>query len=151
VSGTESLLPPEAYSTWVPVVGGVLLLAVAAWYAFVLLSTRHPAKPKESGPLSRDGRAGYEEDVDAAMASYRSGERDLRALHLELSRVMRSYASERLGRDVRSWTAAEVARHDPTTQLGALLHAWEEPSFARRSDAEAESAAERAREVIRRW
>ncbi|WP_152188730.1 cytochrome c-type biogenesis protein [Georgenia satyanarayanai] len=151
MSGAESLLPPETYSTWVPVVGGVLLLAVAAWYAFVLLSTRRPARPREPGPLSPDGRARFEEDVEAALAAYRSGERDLRALHLDLARIMRAFASERIGRDVRSWTAGEIADHDPTAQLGDLLRLWEEPSFARRSDAEADTAVQRAREVIRRW
>ncbi|WP_413451808.1 hypothetical protein AA0Y32_14180 [Georgenia phoenicis] len=151
MSGAESLLPPESYSTWVPVVGVLLLLAVAGWYAFVLLSTRRPDRPREPGPLSPDGRARFEEDVEAALAAYRAGESDVRGLHLELARIMRSFASERLGRDVRSWTAREVAEHDPTAQLGDLLHRWEEPSFARRSDAEAETAASSAREVIRRW
>jgi len=151
VSGVEDLLPPEAYSAWVPVLGGLLLLAVAGWYAFVLLSTRHPARPKEPGPLSADGRARFEQDVEAAIAAYRRGEEDLRGLHLELARIMRSFASERIGKDVQSWTAREVSAYDPTARLGDLLHVWEEPSFARRSDAEAETAAERAREVIRQW
>lgn len=151
MSGAESLLPPESYSTWVPVLGGVLLLAVVAWYAFVLLSTRRPDRPREPGPLGADGRARFEEDVEAALSAYRRGERDVRGLHLDLARIMRSFASERIGRDVRSWTAGEIADHDPTTQLGDLLHLWEEPSFARRSDAEADTAVQRAREVIRRW
>lgn len=151
MSGTDFLLPPEAYSIWVPVVGGALLLAVAAWYAFVLLSTRRPARPKGPGALSPDGRTRFERDVEEAMSAYQRGEHDLRALHLELARVMRAFASERIGRDVRSWTAREIAAYDPTTRLGDLLAVWEEPSFARRSDAEAESAAHRAREVIRQW
>ena len=151
MSGVEDLLPPEAYSTWVPVVGGVLLLAVAGWYAFVLLSTRHPDRPKEAGPLSREGRARFEKEVHDALLAYQRGEQDLRGLHLELARIMRAFASERIGQDVQSWTAGEIAGYDPTAQLGDLLHVWEEPSFARRSDAEAESAVWRAREVIRQW
>lgn len=151
MSGDESLLPPEAYSAWVPVVGALLLLAVAGWYAFVLLSTRRPRPPRERAPLSDEGRARFEQEVEGAIASYRRGEQDLRGLHLELARIMRDFASERIGRDVRSWTAGEVAAHDPTARLGDLLRVWEEPSFARRSDAEAETAATRAREVIRRW
>lgn len=150
MSGLEDLLPPEAYSAWVPVLGGVLLLAVAGWYAFVLLSTRRDRTP-EPGPLSPDGRARYVQDVDAALESYRRGEEDLRGLHLELARIMRDFASERIGRDVRSWTAGDIAGYDPTARLGDLLRLWEEPSFARRSEAEAVTAAERAREVIRQW
>ncbi len=151
MSGAETLLPPEAYSAWVPVVGALLLLAVAAWYAFVLLSTRRPRPPRGPEPLTSDDRARFERDVEGAMAAYRRGEQDLRGLHLELARIMREFASERIGRDVRSWTAGEIAANDPTARLGDLLRVWEEPSFARRSDAEAETAVARAREVIRQW
>ena len=46
-----------------------LLLAVVAWYAFVLLSTRRPDRPREPGPLGADGRARFEEDVEAALSA----------------------------------------------------------------------------------
>ncbi len=150
MSGADSLLPPEVYSTWVAVVGGLLLLAVAAWYAYVLWSTR-AARPTSQPQMARDERSRYLGEVDEVLGTYRAGARDVRALHLELARIMRAFASERIGRDVSSWTRAQIAEHDPTARVGRLLADWEEPSFARRSDAEAEYAAHRAREVIGQW
>lgn len=150
MSGAEALLPPEAYSWWVPVLGAALLVLVGLWFTLVLLGTRR-RDPDRRPSTSRDSRGRYESAVEEAVADYRGGELDLRGLHLRLARLMRDFASERLGRDVRSWTRSEIAAHDPTSRIGDLLAVWEEPSFARRSDAEAESAAHRAREVIRQW
>ncbi|MEE6281763.1 hypothetical protein [Georgenia sunbinii] len=150
MSGADSLLPPEAYSWWVPALGGGLLLLVALWFTYVLLSTRRP-DPTKQPPMTGDARGRYEIAVDGAVADYRSGELDLRSLHLRLARLMRDFASDRIGRDVRPWTRSEIAAHDPTARIGHLLAVWEEPSFARRSDAEAETAADQAREVIQQW
>jgi endonuclease/exonuclease/phosphatase family metal-dependent hydrolase len=150
VSGADSLLPPVAYSWWVPALGAALLLAVAGWYAYVLLSTRHD-RPGESLAMAADGRARYVAAVEAALARYEAEELDVRSLHLELARTMRAFASERIGRDVTSWTRGDIAAYDPTRSLGELLARWEEPSFARRSDAEADEAAAAAREVVALW
>jgi hypothetical protein len=150
VSGADSLLPPEAYSWWVPALGGALVLLVALWFIYVLRSTRRP-DPAKQPPMTGDARGRYEIAVDGAVADYRSGDLDLRSLHLRLARLMRDFASDRMGRDVRPWTRSEIAAHDPTARVGHLLAVWEEPSFARRSDAEAETAADQAREVIRQW
>lgn len=150
MSGADSLLPPEAYSWWVPVLGATLLVLVALWLTIVLLSTRR-RDPAQQPVMRGDARGRYEGAVEDAVADYRRGDLDLRALHLRLARLMRDFASERIGRDVRPWTRGQIAAHDPTARIGDLLAVWEEPSFARRSDAEAEAAAQRAREVIRQW
>ena len=143
------VLPPEAYHWWVPVVGVLLLLGVALWYWFVHRLTRPRPAPAPEMPAGLRRR--YEEAVEAEYARYRDGEHDLRVLHLELARTMREFASERIGTDVRAWTRREVSGYDPTRRVGSLLATWEEPSFARRSDAEAATSAARAREVIRLW
>ncbi|WP_127573605.1 hypothetical protein [Georgenia faecalis] len=144
------LIGPQAYAWWVPTLGAALLLAVAGWYTWVLLSTRRD-RVAEAPVMGLDRRATYAQAVATTLQRYRAEELDLRALHLELARTMRAFASERIGRDVSSWTRADVATFDPTRQIGELLAVWEEPSFARRSDAEAEEAAARAGEVIRSW
>ncbi|MFC4554643.1 hypothetical protein [Georgenia faecalis] len=144
------LIGPQAYAWWVPALGAALLLAVAGWYTWVLLSTRRD-RVAEAPVMGLDRRATYAQAVATTLQRYRAEELDLRALHLELARTMRAFASERIGRDVSSWTRADVATFDPTRQIGELLAVWEEPSFARRSDAEAEEAAARAGEVIRSW
>ncbi|MEE6271872.1 hypothetical protein V2J56_00750 [Georgenia sp. MJ206] len=150
MSGADSLLPPEAYTWWVPALGALLLLAVAGWYTWVLLSTRRERAAK-TPDMDAAGRARYERVVAETVERYRHDELDLRGLHLELARTMRAFASERIGRDVSSWTRADVASYDPTRQIGDLLAVWEEPSFARRSDAEAAAAADQARAVINQW
>ncbi|WP_448073765.1 hypothetical protein [Georgenia yuyongxinii] len=146
------LLPPEAYGWWVPVLGLLLLAAAAGWLTWVHRTTdprRRPARPPEwPGPAMRER---YAARVDALHAAYRSGTLDLRALHLELGRTMREFASERLDTDVRSWTRGDVAGHGPTRRVGHLLARWEEPSFALDSDAEAAASAARAKEVIGTW
>ncbi|UNX54693.1 hypothetical protein MF406_17750 [Georgenia sp. TF02-10] len=149
-------LPPEAYAWWVPALGVALLAAVALWSLWVRRRTRPAAAgPAPAGPAPTVPagvlRARYTAEVEAHHAAYRAGTLDLRALHLALARTMRDFASARTGRDVRAWTRADVAGYDPTRRLGSLLAVWEEPAFARRSDAEAAASVAGAREVIARW
>lgn len=144
------LHPPANLAWWVLAVGIGLLLLVVVWYLLVFRTTRapRPAAPQE---LTRGERDGFDDRVVALHERYRSAEIDLRGLHLELARTMRAYATLRLGRDVGSWTASEIAAAQPGANLGELLAEWEEPSFARRSDAEAQRAIGNAREVVARW
>lgn len=147
------LLAPEAYAWWVPALGAALLLLVGAWHLLVhrLTDPARAVRPRAAGRPVGELRARYAAEVDEHHTRYRAGELDLRALHLRLARTMREFASERLGTDVRAWTRGEVAGYDPTRRVGHLLAVWEEPSFARRSDAEAAEAARRAKEVIATW
>ncbi|KAE8762749.1 hypothetical protein [Georgenia thermotolerans] len=145
-----NLLPPEAYAWWVPALGAALLLLAGAWALLVRGLTR-PPRPVPPPPPGPGLRPRYVAEVDRLYAGYRAGALDLRGLHLALARTMREFASERLGTDVRSWTRAEVAGHDPTRRVGHLLARWEEPSFAPDSDAEAGAAAAAAREVVATW
>lgn len=146
----DDLLAPVAYSWWIPALGGALLVLVACWYALVLLTTRRRRSRRGRQMPARQRRT-YTDDVIDLYASYQRDDIDLRELHLALARTMRNFASERLARDVRPWTAQEVAEHDPTARVGDLLEVWEEPSFARRSDAEAIRARDGALEVMQRW
>lgn len=157
MSPDADLLPPEAYTWWVPALGVLLLLLVAAWYVFVHRWT-DPARVAERSrrrrapaPMSNNLRQRFAAEVDEHHGRYSEGEYDLRELHLELSRTMREFASERIGTDVRAWTRGDVAGYDPTRRIGGLLAQWEEPSFAVRSDAEAAESAQHAKEVIAQW
>ncbi|MPV38885.1 hypothetical protein [Georgenia subflava] len=150
------VLPPEAYTWWVPVLGLVLLLLVAAWYVFVHRWTdparvaRRRSRREAPGPMTPSMRQRYAAEVDQHFERYER-EHDLRALHLELARTMREFASERIGTDVRAWTRGDIAGYDPTRRVGDLLSHWEEPSFAVRSDAEAAASAAHAKEVVAQW
>lgn len=152
MSAGELLLPPSMYSWWVPSLGVLALGLVAGWLFWVLRSTRaEPEAPKKSKPASQSTREGYAGQISEALGRYHSGEFDLRALHLELAKIMRAYASERIGKDVSTWTRRDVSEYDPTSRLGELLEVWEEPSFAEESDAEAEAAARAATRVVMDW
>jgi len=145
------LWPPEHLAWWLLAVGLGLLVLVALWYVFVFRSTR-PERPHQPPIIGSGERGGFEARVAELHRRYEARDLDLRGLHLELARTMREYASARLGRDVSSWTASELAEATRSdVALGDLLLEWEEPSFARRSDAEADRAVAGAREVIARW
>lgn len=145
------LWPPEHLAWWVLAVGAGLLVLVVAWYILVFALTRPRRQPAPSAGVGSGERARFEAQVGDIYRRYEAHELDLRGLHLELARTMREYASLRLGRDVSSWTASELTTAQPGLPLGELLREWEEPSFARRSDAEARRAVSGAREVITRW
>ncbi|MGO1583568.1 MAG: hypothetical protein ACTHXO_10135 [Actinomycetaceae bacterium] len=151
--GTD-LAELQGYHWWVLVVGIVLLVAAAAWVAFVLWSTsaRRERRLGETPTTMEDAeRARFLGEVEQHYAAYEAGDLDLRALHLKLARTMCSFVSARVGRDVSSWTVRDISGHDPTARAGGLLRVWEEPSFAHRSDAEARAARDGAVEVISRW
>ena len=143
------LWSPEQFAWWVLALGVGLLVAVVGWYIVVFRSTREP-RPDAPQQLGRGERGRFDARVTALFERYHAEDLDLRGLHLELARAMREYATLQLGRDVSSWTASEVNQAQPDSALGELLTEWEEPSFARRSDAEAQQAVSSAREVIAR-
>ena len=144
----------QDYPWWVLVLGVVLIALAVVWLAFVLWLTSarrersHAAQPPTMGD---EQRRRFVAEVEEHYQAYQAGALDLRALHLKLARTMRAFVSERVSRDVRSWTVRDISGHDPTARAGGLLRVWEEPSFAHRSDAEALHARDGALEVIHRW
>ncbi|MGC5627624.1 hypothetical protein ACPYO6_05180 [Georgenia sp. Z1344] len=151
--GTD-LAALQDYPWWVLVLGVVLVLAAVAWIVLVLvLTSARRERSRADVPLRMADaeRERFIAEVEEHYAAYEAGALDLRALHLKLARTMRAFVSERVGRDVRSWTVRDISSHDPTARAGGLLSVWEEPSFAHRSDAEARAARDGAVEVIRRW
>ncbi len=157
MSPDVDLLPPESYAWWVPTIGAVLLVLVAAWYVFVHIWTNpervaaRRRKRYQPQPMAPTLRQRYAAEVDDHHRRYADGEIDLRVLHLELSATMRKFASERIGTDVTSWTRGDIAGYDPTRRVGGVLAVYEEPSFAERSEAEVLVSVTNAKEVIAEW
>jgi len=146
-------VPPAAYSTWVWIVGLVLLALIAAWYWFVFYHTRkRPARDESGrGDAYASLRTSSLKEVDAAETRYREGEADLRNLHLDLNHILREFASGRLRMDASSLTVGELATLEGTDRLTDLLADYQEPAFAADSDAQALAATQHARAVISQW
>lgn len=144
---------PAGYSTWVWVVGLALLVAVIAWYAWVFWWTRRRPAPDPAEDPARVAtlRERSLAEVDEAEQRFRDGDCDLRALTLDLNRIMRTFSTGRLGVDTTSLTVSEIAELDGTARLADLLRDYEEPAFAYDSDAEALAATAQARQVISAW
>lgn len=144
-------VPPAAYSTWVWVVGLALIAGIAAWYWWVLRHTRPRPAPDLPDSHWTSLREKTLAKVETAEEQYRSGNVDLRALHLELNTILREFATERLGRDAMWMTAGELAEFEGTDRVSHLLADYEEPAFSYDTDAQAMAATARAREVISTW
>lgn len=146
-------VPPAAYSAWVPIVGGALLVLIGVWLWWVFWHTRERPFDDKGGRGDRYAtlRTKTLADIAQAEARYREGESDLRTLHLDLNHVMREFANGRLRMDTSSLTVAELGRIEGTGRLTGLLADYEEPAFAVDSDAEALAATGSARAVVEQW
>lgn len=87
----------------------------------------------------------------ATVAKHSGSDEDARMLHLALASDLRDILSERAGRDVTSWTAAELRMVPELTGVANLIQSWEAPSFAPYSQADARTAEARAVEVVSQW
>lgn len=143
--------PPIQYSWWVWTLGLVLLALIALWYWWLFRRTRPGAHRRGTQDSYASVRAEHEALIDAAYDRYTEGESDLRALHLDFNHIIRAFATARTGVDTSSLTVSEFARLEHGSPLQLLLEDYSEPAFAAASQAQAEAAAEQAREVIRTW
>jgi len=143
--------PPVAYSTWVWVGGLALIAGILAWYWWVMRHTR--PRPAPDLPASHWASVRQEalNKIDSVESEFRNGHLDLRALHLELNTILREYATERLDRDAMWMSASEIAEFDGAKQASELLAAFEEPSFAYDTDAEALAGVHELRGVVQSW
>jgi hypothetical protein len=155
VENDSGFYAPLEYSGWFLWAGVGLLALVAAWPAFVLVSTRQrAAAPHEAAPgpppdphsLRRD----YLRRIDAVAADAEAGRLSARASHQELSLLIRSFVRDISGIDAPRMTLAELrAQGIPTAAeaIGSLYPA----EFSRDPRESVAVTAETAREVVRTW
>lgn len=161
---------PLSYSAWLPWTGLGLLLLVAAWLAYVFLSTR-PQTGSSMGPPSGPPadpsslKGDYLRRIDAVAADAATGRLSARASHQELSLLIRSFVRDIAGIDAPRMTLAELREQNiPAAALAvSSLYPAEfgpEPNDSESRDSvsrDAEyrdsvaGAAETAREVVRTW
>lgn len=160
----DELNDPVLYSWWVPVLGVVLVALAVAYVVWAVRHTRRrpeqdvpPAPPvRQLGPYDdpyASVRPVYLAKVDALEQRFDAGELDARALHLELSAVVREFGTVRRGVDTRVLTLSDLRRVDGARSLANLIETYYRPAFARYGavGASTERALEGAREVISRW
>lgn len=161
-----SFYGPLGYSGWFPWAALGLLVLVASWYAFVLLSTRRPRSAPEpaatapSAPPSDIARLkeDYLRRIDAVARDAQGGARSARAAHQELSVLLRGFTRDVSGVDAPRMTLAELRSVDVQagniSAVTAAISRFYPAEFAaapdRHAPAVAESA-ETAREVVRSW
>lgn len=110
-------LGPLAYSDWFPWAALGLLVLVAAWFAYVILSTRRrrpvpraaPMPPATSvAPDLARLRRDYLQRIDAVAGEAVAGTRSGRSCHQELSLLVRSFIRDASGLDATRMTLAEL-------------------------------------------
>lgn len=160
---------PLEYSAWLPWAGLGLLFVIAAWLAYVFLSTRRrpealpaaPARPpSDPSSVKRD----YLRRIDAVADGAAAGRLSARVSHQELSLLIRSFVRDIGGIDAPRMTLAELNQQDipaVARAVGSLYPAEfspereAEPGGTDTRDTDARetvaAAAETAREVVRAW
>lgn len=158
----DELYDPVLYSWWVPVVGVLLVAAAVGYVIWAVRSTRRrpaPPPPPAAPVLASRGdpyaavRPLYLSKVDVLEQRFTAGELDARALHLELSAVVRDFGTVRRGLDTRVLTLSDLRRLTGTRDLANLIETYYRPAFARYGTvgASTERAIDGARRVISRW
>lgn len=161
---------PLEYSAWLPWAGLGLLLLIAGWLAYVLLSTRQRREPSPASPAGPPSDpSGLKEDylrrIDAVAADASAGRLSERVSHQELSLLIRSFVRDMAGIDAPRMTLAELREQDiPSAALavGSFYPAEFGPEPRETGPRETgprdagprysvEAAAETAREVVRTW
>ena len=161
---------PLEYSAWLPWAGLGVLVLVAAWLAYVLLSTRRrpdvfavppPAPPSDPSGLKRD----YLSRIDGVAADAAAGRLSARAAHQELSLLIRSFVRDVTGINAPRMTLAELNEQNIPAAALAVSSFYPADFSPEPRDAEPRStespateprdavamAAETAREVVRTW
>lgn len=152
MSGGEALRDPVAYPNWMWIAGALIVLAALAWVAFWIVRYLRGVlgPPPELVTLSEAERRRYLGLVDQIEGRHRSGELDLRGLHLALAGLMRALGTVRTGRDLEVATVAEIEELVPSwPELGRILRECEQTSFGTVPPPEAREAAELALRLAR--
>ncbi|WP_051388999.1 hypothetical protein [Arthrobacter sp. 35W] len=152
-----SFYAPVGYSIWWPLIGVALLLLVAGWYGYVVLSTRTanaagiPGFVPPRNPGSVQSR--YLGIVDDIERRHDGGALDGRSAHQELSVAVRAFVHEMTGIAAQRMTLAELrARELPA--VAAAVRQFYPAEFATADAAgtvDVHSSAAAARMVVAGW
>jgi hypothetical protein len=154
VENDSGFYGPLEYSGWFVWTGFGLLALVAAWLAFVFLSTRQRAASIDAAPAPATDlhslRLDYLRRIDAVAADAHAGRLSPRASHQELSLLIRSFVRDTSGIDAPRMTLAELQEQRIPRAAAAIGSLYPE-EFGPEPREPVAAAAETAREVVRSW
>ncbi|MBR2523846.1 MAG: hypothetical protein IKE53_05335 [Clostridiales bacterium] len=109
------------------------------------------AKPKPKRKLDPQAlKALYLEKIKETETRYTNNLIDMRAAHLDLSRIVREYCSEASGLPYDNLTLSELYRFN-MPELYNLIREFYEPEFAPSSDKDIAASFSNARGVVTSW
>lgn len=137
--------------------GGVVLL-LAGWYGFVLwLTRRKPQKvlatlPPAQPPVVDQAsiRKMYLERIEAIEKAYNSRELRARAVHQQLSVLLRQFVSEINRLPAQTMTLADLKR-SRLSALAPIIESYYKPEFAAIENGSVNDALAAARKVVNEW
>lgn len=159
----DDLVPPMDASIWWTVVGVALIAAIAGWFVFVFVHTRHrpteaalpPTPPPSAYAAGGDPfvemRLRYLAQVDEADRAFHADEIDVRELHLRLSTIVREFAGLRRGVNTSVMTLTDIEHLTGAGRLANLIATYYQPAFSRATAESGEQSVEGARTVISSW
>ena len=150
----EFALPMQYNVLW-PILGGVAILVVIAWFVLVPLlsrvfSRRRPKKVVERPRAAARGRGGSLQAIDEVEREALAGSITVREAHLRLSEIVRSFASENRPVDARTMTLTELREHDMTIVATAVAQCYP-IAFQEEELTELGPAPQIAREAVNAW
>ena len=149
------IVPPMLYFWLWPVLGVVAVLLIVAWFVLVPLLSRvftrpRPVKVVERPRPAARGYAGTMSAIDEVERAALAEEISIREAHLQLSELVRSYASEGRVYDARTMTLTELRDHGMTIVAEAVAQFYP-IAFQEEELTELGAAPQIAREAVRAW
>ncbi len=156
----SQFFPPVQYLPWWGIIGGVMLLAIVAWYVFLFVSTRAgrvpapaPMPTANSAWLNRTTetvRSEYLQLIDQTRRAHASGSIDAREAHHRLSQIVRAFVSEREGQQTMQMTLKDLraTRFTPLIQAVERLYPG---AFGTGTVASVDRAVDEARRLVSTW
>jgi hypothetical protein len=145
MQGTEYFTPRPG-TMLVTALAGIAVLAVVLWFVgWHYFYVRRMASQIILAPVVQTQRERWISALQSLQAE------DLRELHQMLSRTMREFLGERAGRDLSTWTVADLRAAKQFVSVCELLEAWEQPAFGPVSRADAKASIQQAIEEVSSW
>ena len=151
--------PPSQYGLlWLMLAIGLVLLIVA-WYVMLPHLVRRFTKPRvvtppvvsprRPTPLQTARQVAFDR-IGAVEAAVTAGSMDVRDAHIELSAILREFATTITGIDARSMTLTEL-RASRFDALAVVVATYYPIAFGVPEHSGLSGAADRAREVLAAW